>query len=68
MSLSNPNVDLWKKLWKLLDEVGEVIVVKWCKGRSTEQNVIDGRTAAFLKAANDHVDHFVGRGSVLAEE
>ena len=51
----------------MLDDIGEGIVIRKCKGHATEADVAAGRSTAFLQKGNDHADHYAGNGANIAE-
>ena len=63
-----PDADLWRELWRLLEDVGPGVVMMKCKGHATEADVSSGRATNFEKVANDNADHYAGAGATIAEQ
>ena len=64
---ARPAADLWRKVWRKLDDIGGGIVVLKCKGHATAADIAAGRATALTKAGNDHADFFAGGGAIIAE-
>ena len=61
-----PAADLWREVWRLLDDIGGGIQIRKCKGHATSADVAAGRSTAFLQQGNAHADHYAG-GGLLAQ-
>ena len=60
--------DLWRWFWDKIEDIDsdDIQLVK-TKGHATEVDVQLGRCSEMAKNANDHADHFAGRGVDVAE-
>ena len=64
---SRPAADLWREFWRIIDDIGMAgLLFKKCKGHATQADVDAGRSTAFLRAGNDHADHYAGAGVDIA--
>jgi ribonuclease HI len=66
-SSARPAADLWRRFWDLIEDIGtQGLDIQKCKGHATDAGIEAGRSTAFLRAGNDHADHFAGRGVQVA--
>ena len=54
-------------MFRRLDDIGDGVSVRWCKGHATQAHVDQGLTSLWLMKANDNADHFAKYGSALAK-
>jgi len=67
-SSSRPAADLWREIWRRLDDMGpEGIKVMKVKGHATDADVERGVSTPWQMACNDHADHFAKWGVTIAE-
>ena len=57
---ARPAADLWRQVWRVLDDIGGGIVIRKCKGHATEADVAAGRATVFTKTGNEQADHYAG--------
>ena len=67
-SSCRPDADLWRELWRLVDDVGPGVTLVKCKGHATDSDVAAGKATLFEKVANDNADHFARAGATIAEQ
>ena len=66
-SSSRPVADLWKRFWRLMEDIGEGVLLRKCKGHATGADIERGRATEFTKQGNDSADNFAGRECEIAE-
>ena len=68
-SSRRPAADLWRQIWRRLDDIGlEGLEFVKVKGHATQADVDAGRSTTLDRLGNDHADHFAGMGVDSAEE
>ena len=55
---ARPAADLWREVWRLLDDIGPGIVIRKCKGHATDADVAAGRASESTKTGNEHADYY----------
>ncbi len=58
--------DIWRAIWKRIDDIGPGLVVVKVKGHATRTHIDQGITTAELKRGNDEADKWAKEGTLLA--
>ena len=64
---ARPAADLWRQVWRRMEDIGSGITILKCKGHATEADVTAGRATALTRAGNANADFFAGCGVTMAE-
>ena len=59
--------DLWRRIWRIMDEIGDSVAVRWIPGHTTWINVLEGKITPHQHVGNDMADKAAKEARAWAE-
>ena len=59
--------DLWRRIWRILDEIGDRVTTRWVLGHTTWINVLEGKLTPHQHVGNDMADRAAKEARSWAE-